>query len=104
MNPEQAQQSLKDAITTLLKTPPIYWHIKEEFDGDDFATVGYPIGTLVASGSEVQATFSQCITIADSGLFDEVWMVARKAKESHDPATAHFTTSTAAIRRYLKTL
>lgn len=104
MNTEQAQQSLKDAITALLKTPPVSWHIKEEFDGDDLAMVGYPIGTLVARGSEVQATFSQCITIVDSGLFDEVWRVARKAKDSHDPATAPFTSSTAAIRRYLKTL
>ena len=30
MNQEQAQQSLKFALTTLLKTPPDYWDIQED--------------------------------------------------------------------------
>lgn len=105
MNQEQAQQSLKDALTTLLKTPPDYWNIQEDFDGDDFAMVGYSsLGTIIARMGEVEVNIMSCASIKDQGLYEAIWKVARKAKDAHDPSTTHITSSTTAIHRFLKTL
>lgn len=105
MNTEQAQQSLKDAITTLLKTPPDYWNIRSEFDGDDFAMVGYSnLGSLIAKRGEVEVAIMACTTIKDQDLYETIWKVAREAEEAHDPSTTHITSTTTAIHRFLKTL
>lgn len=100
MNTEQAQQSLKDAITTLLKTPPDYWSIQ-----DDFVMIGYVgLGALFVRGSAVTMSFRESVILHDPLLAMDIRKLAQQARDSHDPATAPFTSSTAAIRRYLKTL
>lgn len=105
MNTEQAQQSLKDALTTLLKTPPDYWNIRSEFDGDDFAMVGYSgLGSLIARRGEVEVNIMACSSTKDQDLYETIWKVARKAEDAHDPATAPIASSTTAIHRFLKTL
>lgn len=100
MNTEQAQQSLKDAITTLLKTPPDYWNIQEEF-----VMVGYVgLGALFVRGSSVDVSFRQSVILHDPLLAMDIRKLANQARDAHDPATAPFTSSTTAIHRYLKTL
>lgn len=100
MNTEQAQQSLKDALTTLLKTPPDYWNIQE-----DFAMVGYSgLGCLIARRGEVEVNIMACSSTKDQDLYETIWKVARKAEDAHDPATAPIASSTTAIHRFLKTL
>lgn len=105
MNTTQAQQPLKDALTTLLKTPPDYWNIRSEFDGDDFAMVGYSgLGTIIARDAEVQVNIMECVTTKDQDLYETIWKVARKAEDAHDPSTAYIASTTTAIHRFLKTL
>lgn len=100
MNTEQAQQSLKDAITALLKTPPNYWSIQE-----DFVMIGYVgLGALFVRGSAVDVSFLQLVTLHDPLLAMDIRKLAKQARDAHDSETVAMTSATAAIRRFLKTL
>jgi len=100
MNTEQAQQSLKDAITTLMKTPPDYWNIQ-----DDFVMIGYVgLGALFVRGSAVEVSFRQSVILHDPLLAMDIRKLAQQARDAHDPETVAMTSSTASIHRFLKTL
>lgn len=100
MNTEQAQQSLKDALNALLKTPPDYWNIQE-----DFVMIGYTgLGALFVRGSAVDVSFRQSVTLHDPLLAMDIRKLAQQARDAHDPETAAITSSTTTIHRFLKTL
>ena len=100
MNQEQAHQSLKDALTTLLKTPPDYWNIQE-----DFVMIGYyGLGIILVRGSQVDVSIIQSTILHDPLLAMDIRKLAKQAQAAHDPATAHITSTTTAINRFLKTL
>ena len=100
MNTEQAQQPLKDAIATLLKTPPDYWNIQ-----DDFVMIGYyGLGIILVRGRTVDVSFRRSVILHDPILAMDIRNLAKQAQDAHDPETAPFTSSTAAIHRFLKTL
>ena len=100
MNTEQAQQSLKDAIATLLKTHPDYWNIQ-----DDFVMIGYVgLGALFVRGSAVDVAFRQSVILHDPLLAMDIRKLAQQARDDHDPETAAITSSATAIHRFLKTL
>ena len=100
MNQEQAQQSLKFALTTLLKTPPDYWDIQE-----DLVMIGYVgLGALFVRGSAVDVSFRQSVLLNNPLLAMDIRKLAQQAQAAHDPSTAHIASTTTAIHRFLKTL
>ena len=101
MNQIQAHhQSLKDALATLLKTPPDYWNIQE-----DFVMIGYySLGIILVRGSQVDVSFRQSTILNDPLLAVDIRKLAQQAQAAHDPATAYIASSITAIHRFLKTL
>ena len=100
MNTEQANQSLKFALATLLKTPPDYWNIQE-----DFVMIGYySLGIILVRGSQVDVSFRQSTILNDPLLAMDIRKLAQQAQAAHDPSTAHIASTTTAIHRFLKTL
>ena len=101
MNTTQAHhQSLKDALATLLKTPPDYWNIQE-----DFVMIGYySLGIILVRGSRVDVSLIQSVILNDPLLAMDICNLAQQAQAAHDPETAHIASTTTAIHRFLKTL
>jgi hypothetical protein len=101
MNQEQAHhQPLKDALATLLKTPPDYWNIQE-----DFVMIGYySLGIILVRGSRVDVSLIQSVILNDPLLAVDIRKLAQQAQAAHDPSTAPIASTTTAIHRFLKTL